>query len=130
MTHLAVQISDAQKADLLIQLLSALDFVEAVTVIPEPNGLPETYPNAYHSPQHAQMLQEEVAFDALLPELLSRYPNEFVAMAHQQVLDHDQDEISLATRVHTRYPDTLILIRPVLAQPEQPLVFRSPRLVR
>lgn len=130
MTHLAVQISDAQKADLLIQLLSALDFVEAVTLIPEPNGLPESYPSAYHSPQHAQMLQEEVAFDALLPELLSRYPNEFVAMAHQQVLDHDQDEITLATRVHTRYPDTVILIRPVLEEPEPPLVFRSPRLVR
>ena len=130
MTQLAVQVSNAQKAALLMELLSAVDFVEAVTTLRDNNRSEEAYPRPYYSPQHAQMLQEEVAFDAMLPELLGRYPNEFVAMAQQQVVDHDQDEIALANRVHTRYPDTLILIRPVVEQPEAPLVFRSPRFAK
>jgi hypothetical protein len=130
MTQLAVQLSNAQKAALLMELLSAVDFVEAVTIISDNNRSEEAYPRPYYSPQHAQMLQEEVAFDAMLPELLRRYPNEFVAMAQQQIVDHDQDEITLANRVHTRYPDALILIRPVVKQPEAPLVFRSPRFAK
>lgn len=130
MTQLAVQVSNIQKAALLIELLSAIDFVEAVTIMSDNNDREETAPRPYYSPQHEQMLQEEAAFDALLPELRTRYPNEFVAMAQQQVVDHDQDEITLVNRVYTRYPDALILIRPVLEQMEPPLVFRSPRFTR
>jgi hypothetical protein len=130
MTQLAVQVSNTQKAALLIELLSAVDFVEAVTVINDSKGSEEAAPRPYRSLQHEQMLREEAAFDAMLPELRGRYPNEFIAMAQQQVVDHDQDEIALADRVHTRFPDALILIRPVLDQPEPPLVFRSPRFTR
>jgi hypothetical protein len=130
MTQLAVQVSDAQKAALLIELLSALDFVDGVTITNESNGVEEAYPRPYCSPQRAQMLQEEAAFDAMLPELLRHYPNEFVAVVQQQVVDHDHDEVALAKRVHERYPDPVILIRPVLDQPEPPLIFRSPRFIR
>jgi hypothetical protein len=130
MTQLAVQVSDEHKAALLIELLYALDFFDAVTITHESNGMEESYPMPYHSSQRAQMLQEEATFDAILPELLCRYPNEFVAMYQQQVVDHDHDEIALAERVHERYSDAVILIRPVLDQPESPLVFRSPRFVR
>jgi len=130
MTQLAVQVSNAQKAALLIELLSAIDFVEDVTIMSDSNGSEAAYSRPYYSLQHAQMLQEEAAFDTMLPELRHRYPNEFVAMTQQQVVDHDQDEVALANRVHVRYPDALILIRPVLEQPEPPLVFRSPRFTR
>ena len=81
MPQLAVQVPNAQKAALLIELLSAIDFVEAVTIISDNNRSEEAYPRPNYSPQYAQMLQEEAAFDALLPELLRRYPHEFVAMA-------------------------------------------------
>ena len=130
MTQLAIQVSDAQKAALLVELLSSLDFVDAVTIENESNGIEQIYPMPHYSPQYAEMLQEEAAFDAMLPELLHHYHNEFVAMYQQQVVDHDHNEIALANRIRDDYPDAVVLIRPVLEHPEPPLVFRSPRFTR
>lgn len=129
MTQLIVEISNQQKADLVVELLSSLDFVDHITVTQVENGFTQAYLKLHVSPDRAQMLQEEAAFEAMQQDLLANYAGEFVAIRQQQVVDHDPDELALFERICHVYPDEVVLIRPVLATLEPPLFFRSPRLI-
>lgn len=132
MKQIAIEVADEQKADLLVELLSSLDFVQALEVH-ESNGqvkrTEETYPRPYISPQHEQMRKEERAFDSMHADLIANHLGEFVAVFQQNVVDHHQDELALLGRINRFYPDDVVLIRPVLEHPEPTLVFRSPRLI-
>jgi hypothetical protein len=129
MTELAIRVSDADKVTLLVELLSSLDFVEQVMLYDRGGDDDQSYPELYVSPQRPQMLKEEFAFEKMHRELLSQYPTEFAAIYRQQLVDHDADELVLAERIDLRYPGELVLIRQILAEPEPPIVFRSPRLI-
>jgi len=129
MTHLIVEISNKQKADLVVELLSSLDFVDNITVTHEEAGFTQAYLLPHVSPDRRRMLQEEAAFEAMQQTLLAQYAGEFVAIHQQQVVDHDPDELTLFDRICHDYPDEVVLIRPVLATLEPPLIFRSPRLI-
>ena len=129
MTHLIVEISNKQKADLVVELLTSLDFVDNVIVTHEEAGFTQEHLLPHVSPERRQMLQEEAAFEAMLTALLAQYAGEFVAIHQQQVVDHDPDELTLFDRICRDYPDEVVLIRPVLATLEPPLNFRSPRRI-
>ena len=133
MKQISIQVEDDQKAALLTELLASLDFVNLLEV----NDLKSKsytsereHPMPYISPEHAQMLEEEAAFEAMKPKLIVGYKRQFVAIFHQKMVDHDENELVLLNRVNQHYPNDLVLIRQVLEQPEPPLMFRSPQLNR
>lgn len=71
--------------------------------------------------------REKAAFLAQHPTLLAQYLGEEVAIYQGQVVDHDQDGVALSTRIYKRFPDEFVLISPVLPQPMEEWVIRSPR---
>ena len=72
--------------------------------------------------------QEQRAYAAQHPQLVAQYAGEYIAMHHGEVVDHDADRAALGRRVRARYGHTPVLITPVLAQPQQVITVRSPRL--
>lgn len=133
MTQIVIEVADDQKAGLLAELLSALDFVDTLEVN-DGNGHPQrakqSYAKPYIGPTYAQMREEERAFDEMKERLAADYLGEFVAVFQQTVVDHDSNELALLTRISECYPDEVVLIRQVLEQEEPPFLFRSPHLVR
>lgn len=123
MTELAVRVSDDDKATLLIELLSSLDFVEQVVRYERVGNDDEFYPEPYVSPQRLQMIEEERAFEEMHSELLSQYPNQYAAIYQQELVDHDADELILAERIDSRYPGAIVLIRQIRAEPEPPIIY-------
>ncbi len=73
------------------------------------------------------MQHESDAFRHMHADLLARYPNEYVAIHQGQLVDHDADQLALLARIEDRYPDVPVLIRQVLAEPDEIFTFRSPR---
>ena len=51
---------------------------------------------------------------------------QFIAV---NLLDRDVDGVALSQRINVSYPDEFILIRQVEIEPDQVLIFRSPRLI-
>lgn len=84
----------------------------------------------YTHPNRADMLQEQAAYQAMLPELLNVYKDQYIAMYHGEVIDHDTDRITLITRLDESYPDEIVLIKQVITEPDRILRMPSPRLVR
>ena len=76
-----------------------------------------------------QMAQEEAAFSQALPKLRESYLDIFVAFYQEKLIDHDTDELALLARIDQQYPDQVVLIKPVMSEPEPVLRIRSPRLV-
>lgn len=128
MTEIAVTINDERKAGLLIELLSALDFVIDVHM----NGTngASSAGAGFHDPRQPLMEKEVAAFERLHPTLIEDYLGEYVALHQGQVVDHDHNQIVLADRVESAYPDRVVLIRQVQPKLPPPLMVRSPRLVR
>lgn len=128
MTEIAVTINDERKAGLLVELLSALDFVIDVHM----NGTNDasSADNGFHDPRQPLMEKEVAAFERLHPTLIEHYLGEYVALHQGQVVDHDHNQIVLADRIESAYPDHVVLIRQVQPQLPPPLLVRSPRLVR
>jgi len=56
------------------------------------------------------------------------YPGQFIAMHQGQVIDHDQEFEPLHRRIRQKYGREAILIRQVEAEPDRPLMMRSPRI--
>ena len=50
-------------------------------------------------------------------------------LAQHMKLANKSVELILAERIDSRYPGELVLIRRILAEPDPPIVFRSPRLI-
>lgn len=73
---------------------------------------------------------ETEAFHQQHQQLLAKYPGQYVAVHDGQVIDHDQDLRTLHLRVFARLNHTPVLLKKVTSQPDQELVFRSPRFER
>lgn len=72
--------------------------------------------------------REQRAYAAQHAQLASRYAGEYIAMYQERLVDHDLDRAALGQRVRARYGRAPVLITPVLAQPQQVITVRSPRL--
>lgn len=83
----------------------------------------------YVSPDREAMLQEQDAYQAMLPELLAQYKNQYVAIHQGKVVDHDIDKIALVMRLDDNHPDAVVLVQQVSEEPEKVLRMRSPRLI-
>ena len=75
-----------------------------------------------------RMQREMDAFFQLHALLLADYAGEYVAIHQGKLIDHDSDQLALYQRVERRYRDTPVLIKQVLADPEEVYTFRSPAL--
>lgn len=90
----------------------------------------QAFPPFHVSDERPKMQEEEAAYEALHPTLLTQYRNQYVAIHQGVVVDHAPDEIELVERVHARYPDQVVLIRKVGLLPLELLQIRSPRWVK
>ena len=132
MQQIVLQVRDEQKAAMLRELLSALDFVERVrtTEITEPdNGESEeqTPLGLDRHPQRDRMNREVAAFESMHEELKESYLGQFIAMRQGKVIDADADEQPLIVRVRVRFPKDVVLFRKVQETLPPLLIFRSPR---
>ncbi len=75
-----------------------------------------------------KMQREMNAFFQLHARLLADHAGDYVAIHQGKVIDHDADQLALFQRVEQRYGDTPVLIKQVLADPEEEYTFRSPTL--
>lgn len=87
------------------------------------------FPPFHVSEDTLVMEREVVTFESRHAELWKQYPNQYIAMYQSQVIDHDTDLVTLALRIEEQYPEQVVLIRQVLPELPQPLMFRSPHLV-
>jgi hypothetical protein len=87
------------------------------------------FPPLHVNKQRAAMQQEVAAFETKYPGLWKQYPHHYVAIYQGIIIDHDTDELTLVQRIDIDYPESVVLIRQVLPQLPQPLIFRSPRFV-
>jgi hypothetical protein len=116
MTQIAIEVQDDQKAKLLIELLTALDFVTAVEVHERNGASLETEAEQsifYRDPRQPLMVREEVAFEEMHQQLIEQYLGSYVAVHAGQVVDCDSDEVTLVERTRVNYPDDIVLIRQV-----------------
>ena len=107
MQQIVLQVRDEQKAAMLRELLSALDFVERVrtTEVTEPdNGESgeQTPLGLDRHPQRDRMNREVTAFESRHEELKESYLGQFVAMRQGKVIDSDTDEQRLIVRYKQR----------------------------
>jgi Family of unknown function (DUF5678) len=132
MLQIALQINDEKKAHLLVEMLSAMNFVEILDVT-KVNGSnnDDDDPTSifYHDPRQVLMLQEEAAFKEMHSQLVEHYLGKYVAMYQGKVVANDTDELQVVEQVRAKYPDKVVLIRKVQKELPRVLVFRSPRLV-
>lgn len=83
----------------------------------------------YVSPDREAMLQEQAAYQTMLPELLAQYKNQYVAIHQGKVVDHDTSQVALVIRLDDSHPDAVVLVQQVTEEPEKVLRMRSPRLL-
>ena len=74
------------------------------------------------------MQREMNTFFQLHARLLEDYSGQYVAIHQGKLVDHDSDQLALYQRVERRYRNTPVLIKQVLANPEEEYTFRSPTL--
>ena len=80
--------------------------------------------------EEALMASEEQAYAAIHSELLTKFLGQYVAIHRGQLVDHDVSEMALLQRLNQQYPDEVVLMRLVQSEPENALLFRSPRFVQ
>lgn len=68
MIQIIVRVSDPQKAALLFEILSALNFVESVTLSDESRDIEQHYTRPQDSPPLTQLLKEEAAGERVQPD--------------------------------------------------------------
>ncbi|MCZ7671536.1 MAG: DUF5678 domain-containing protein [Chloroflexi bacterium] len=76
------------------------------------------------------MLQEQTAYQTMLPQLLAQYKNEFVAIYQGKVVDHDTNKIALVVRLDESYPDAVVLVQQVTDKPEKSAAYALSTLDR
>ena len=98
---------------------------ERAVVKPEPGS------RGYIGSEHAAILKEREAYEAMHSEIWMQYPNQYVSVYQGKVVDHDTDKMALIVRRRERYPGKSVLITQVEETPEgKTLYIRSPRLIR
>ncbi|HRJ41535.1 MAG: hypothetical protein KJZ86_15805 [Caldilineaceae bacterium] len=73
---------------------------------------------------------EQKKYEAQHPELFQRYAGQYIAMYQGEVVDSGVDDAELSRRIRSRFGNTPVLITPVLKEPIQTFVVRSPRLAQ
>lgn len=73
---------------------------------------------------------ETEAFNQQYDKLLAKYPDQYVAIHNGQVIDHDSDLRTLHLRAFNQLGHVPVLLKQVTSEPDQELVFRSPRFER
>jgi hypothetical protein len=85
----------------------------------------------YIAQLHREKIRAESdAFHTQFDKLLAKYEGQYVAIHNGQVIDHGPDLRTLHLRVFERLGHTPVLLKQVMTDPEQELVFRSPRFER
>lgn len=133
MRQIIIEVADDQKAGLLAELLSSLDFVRSLQVHDANGGeqkVEEAASPFYQDPRQPLMQKEEESFGKMHGKLVTKHLGEYVAIYQGQVVDCDPDEVRLVERIQMNYPDEIVLIRQVQPVLPPPLYFRSPRLVQ
>ena len=85
-------------------------------------------PNARSDPKNEMLLREQKAFEAIHVDLLANYLGQYVAMMDGKVIDHDQNQYELWLRIDKSFRDMPVLIKPVLSDPVERYMRRSPRI--
>lgn len=81
--------------------------------------------------EHAAILKEREAYEAMHPELCKRYPDQYVAIYQGEVVDHDEDEIALLKRRRKNFRGKSVLVTQVEETPERKTLYiRSRKLIR
>ncbi len=94
------------------------------------NGIPiPAKEEVEETEREAAIRREEAAFRKLHPSLYKQYAGEYVAVYNEQLIDSDSDQVALYRRVRKQHPGEFIWIAPVNENPDEVLVFRSPRLL-
>jgi hypothetical protein len=121
------RLPDSQKQE----VLDFVEFLEAKSATSvEAQGDKTAVSGAlYVNPDRWAMLQEQAAFQAMLPDLLTRYKDQYVAVYQGQVIDHDADQVALIERLDQSHPEMIVLVKKVATEPERVLRMRSPRLI-
>jgi hypothetical protein len=121
------RLPDSQKQE----VLDFVEFLEAksVTSVEEQGDKTAVSRALYVNPDRRAMLQEQAAFQAMLPDLLTRYKDQYVAVYQGQVIDHDADQVALIERLNQSHPEMIVLVKKVATEPERVLRMRSPRLI-
>jgi hypothetical protein len=74
------------------------------------------------------MQHEMEAYIALHPGLVQLYKDQYVAIHNGQLVDHDIAYDALVTRIEAAYPEQFVWLTRVEEQPIRQLKFRSPRI--
>ncbi len=105
---------------------SVSDVLVAAIALEEPAAAAKP---AVEDALHLAMKREEAAFRHLHPQLQKALRGRYVAIYEGQLVDHDADQVALYLRVKAQYGKAFVWIAPVLAEPEEVYVTRSPRFV-
>lgn len=79
-------------------------------------------------PKNEMLLREQKAFEAMHADLFANYLGQYVAMMDGKIIDHDQNQYELWLRVDKSFRDMPVLIKPVLSDPIERYMRRSPRI--
>jgi hypothetical protein len=122
------RLPDSQKQE----VLDFVEFLEAKSASPVEEQVGKTAVSGalYVNPGRWAMLQEQAAFQAMLPDLLTRYKDQYVAVHQGQVIDHDAVQVALIERLNQSHPEMIVLVKQVTTEPERVLNMRSPRLIK
>jgi hypothetical protein len=123
------RLPDSQKKEVLdfVEFLESRSATPAAVQSGDETAVSEAL---YINPERQATLQEQAAFQAMLPDLLTKFEDHYVAVYQGQVVDHDADQIALIERLDQSHPDTIVLVKQVTTEPERVLRMRSPRLIK
>ncbi len=114
------------KADVVEQINDLAKYSEPQV---DPNEIVDRALRRYlREMQRQKLRREQQAFEQQKKELLANYFGEYVAIHEGKVIDHDRDLRTLNSRVFKRFGRTTVLHKKVTDQPEQDIMFHSPRL--
>lgn len=143
MTKITITLNDAKKTNELLNLITALPYVESAhfDVVEEvSNGhheqalqevsfyIDDLESPFYRDPRSDLMDQEIAAFEAMQTVLAANYLGQYVAIFQGTIVDHDADKARLLARITQSHPNEVVLIRQVRHKPRPPFRLRSPRL--
>ena len=93
-----------------------------------PDELVETAVRDYlRALQRRKIEAEAQAFESMHAELVKTHLGQYVAIHRGRLIDQDEDFLALHKRVRQGFGNEAVLIRRVEQNPEQELVFRSPK---
>lgn len=81
-------------------------------------------------PTHPKLAREHDAFEAMLPELMTRHADKYVAIHDGQVIAEGNSSVAVLSAAEESHPGAYPLVRFVTDQPQPPERLPSIRLAR